>query len=84
MQPSLNIKFSEAAVYQIKVQGHLEKSWHESFGNMTVNTKKDGANNPITELVGEIQDQAELSGILNTIYEMHLVIISINCLADNS
>ena len=32
------------------------------------------------QLIGPVADQAELSGILNSIYELHLVLISVEFL----
>ena len=30
--------------------------------------------------VGQLRDQAELAGVLNTLYELHLVLLSVECL----
>lgn len=32
---------------------------------------------PVTELVGKVRDQAEISGILNSLYEMHFTLLSV-------
>lgn len=34
----------------------------------------------MTELVGQLLDQAALLGILNTLYDLHLPILSVTCL----
>ena len=31
----------------------------------------------VTELVGKVRDQAELAGVLNTLYELHLTLLSV-------
>ncbi|MFC1824403.1 hypothetical protein ACFL9T_16970 [Thermodesulfobacteriota bacterium] len=38
-------------------------------------TRRNVKGQQITELTGQISDQAELSGVLNTLYEMHLTIL---------
>jgi hypothetical protein len=35
---------------------------------------------PVTELVGKVRDQAELSGILETLYEAHFTLLSVEML----
>jgi len=30
---------------------------------------------PVTELVGKVRDQAELAGVLNTLYELHMTLL---------
>jgi hypothetical protein len=34
-----------------------------------------------TILVGRLADQAALSGVLNTLYELHLPVVSVECLS---
>jgi hypothetical protein len=35
-------------------------------------------------LTGRVRDQAELSGVLNTLYELHLPILSVKILAEDN
>jgi hypothetical protein len=35
---------------------------------------------PVTELVGKVRDQAELAGLLNSLYELHLTLLSVEML----
>jgi hypothetical protein len=37
---------------------------------------------PVTILVGELVDQAALSGVMNTLYNMHLPVLSVIHMAD--
>jgi len=63
------------ATYLIRVKGRIEPSWVERIGGM-VATESLVAGEVVTALVGRLADQAALSGILNTIYELHLPILS--------
>jgi len=47
------------------------KSTRESQGQVTI-------------LIGQLQDQAELSGVLNTLYELHLPLLSVELLTDEN
>ena len=34
----------------------------------------------VTELYGKVRDQAELAGLLNSLYELHQTLLSVECL----
>ena len=74
--------FDRPGKYRIRVQGYLDESRSERLAGMTINTRQ-GSRGQITMLVGRLRDQAELSGVLNTLYELHLTIISVECLEDD-
>jgi hypothetical protein len=65
------------AIYRIYVRGHLDKSWTERIGGMQVTATQGSDGQPETILVGRLTDQAALSGILNTLYELHLPVLSV-------
>ena len=45
---------------------------------ITINQPED--RKTLATLVGRLQDQAELAGVLNTIYELHLPLLSVEYL----
>jgi hypothetical protein len=61
----------------------LDESWSERLGGFRITTGslKD-QEGPVTELVGKVRDQAELSGVLETLYELHLKLLSVELLED--
>ena len=65
------------ATYRIRVQGKLDESWLDQLGGMAITADTKAVKKPVTILVGHLQDQAALSGVLNTIYEMHLPLLSV-------
>jgi hypothetical protein len=67
------------AAYEIKVPGHLDQSWTEWDGRMTVTVDIDDDGLPVTTLTGTI-DQAALQGLLRRLYSLGLPLISVNCL----
>jgi len=81
-QPESKKRFSfdRPGKYCIRVQGFLDESWSERLGGLRItacNLKDQG---PVTELVGQVRDQAELAGVLNTLYELHLTLLSVEYL----
>jgi len=75
-------KFHSPAVYKIKVGGVLSDRWSDRLGGLQINVVHPKEEDPVTILIGQINDQAALSGVLNTLYDNHLPIISVNMLND--
>ena len=70
--------FKEPAIYKIVIHGRLNSKWSDTFMGMQI----DIGQRSITSLIGKINDQAALSGILNMLYDMHLTVISVNMLSE--
>jgi hypothetical protein len=75
-------KFRKPAVYKIIVQGELDGSWSERLGGLQINVDRSKDKKPITVLIGQINDQSALSGVLTALYDYHFPIISVNLLND--
>jgi len=68
--------------YEIKVPGHLNESWSEWAGSMTITVESDSDGSPITILNGKF-DQAALQGLLRRLYSLGLPLISVICVDFN-
>ena len=68
------------ATYRIRVQGKLDHSWSDRLGGMAITTTATADKLPVTVLVGHLIDQAALAGVLNTLYELHLPLLSVECM----
>jgi hypothetical protein len=68
----------EQAVYQIKVRGALDEQWSDWFDGLTVAIESDeeSENLPVTIITGAV-DQSTLRGILNRVWDLNLVLISV-------
>ena len=73
--------FNRPRTYRIHVLGSLDESWSERlYGfRITACSQKD-QEGPVTELSGKVRDQAELAGLLNSLYELHLTLASVEML----
>ena len=67
----------ESLVYRIKVQGELPESWSDRLQGMSIKVDSLDGNVPVSILEGPLRDQAALSGLLNTLYEMHYPVLSV-------
>ena len=77
-----HLKLWTPATYRIEVEGHLDESWADRLGSMRITTRRREDQSMVTTLVGRIRDQAELAGLLNTLYEQHLPILSVKNLTE--
>jgi hypothetical protein len=67
------------AIYEIRVRGRLDDKWSDQIGGLQI-TQSIGPDGPAeTILVGRLADQAALAGVMNTLYELHLPVVSVKC-----
>jgi hypothetical protein len=81
-EASRRIDFAGPARYRIVVQGVVGEQWRDRLAGLSVSTTERPAAPPRTTLVGEIRDQAELNGVLDTLYGLHLPILSVETLEE--
>jgi hypothetical protein len=65
-------------IYQIKVLGQLKESWSDWLGGMAITSEHTGSGVSITTLIGVVDDQARLRGILCKIWDLNLVVVAVN------
>lgn len=62
-----------AGRYEIRIQGHLGSRWAVRFDGMTLTAHSDGS----TTLDGHVVDQAALHGLLRTLRDTGLPLLSL-------
>jgi hypothetical protein len=73
-------KLEKSTIYRIKVQGELHQKWSNRLGGMSITTDRIQTRSSVIILEGCLRDQAALAGVLKTLYELRLSILSIECL----
>jgi hypothetical protein len=63
----------------ILVAGPLDARWSDRLGGLRVRPARRG--DPVTELSGRLLDQAALFGVLLTLYDLGLPLLSVACRA---
>lgn len=58
--------------YEIKIKGHLDQHWAESFADLKFTYPEEN----VTLLSGLLSDQAALHGLLERIRDLNLTLIS--------
>jgi hypothetical protein len=81
MASILHQAYDRPGTYQIVVLGDLAPRWSRRLEGMSISIIAGPSELPMTSLVGEVSDQAALIGVLNTLFELHLPLLSVQRLA---
>ncbi len=63
----------QPTIYEIRIEGHLDREWSDWFEGLTVTPKEDGT----TLLSGPVADQAALHGLLRRIRDLGVPLLSV-------
>jgi hypothetical protein len=64
----------QQTVYEIRLQGQLNRKWLDWFEGLTLTLEEDGN----TLLTGPVVDQAALHGILKKVRDLGMLLLSVN------
>lgn len=64
----------QAQRYEIRLRGHLDERWAEWFEGLVITREENGD----TLLTGLVVDQAELHGLLKTVRDLGLPLLSVS------
>jgi len=73
------IQIDTPSTYRIRIQGAIDAEWSDLLSDMRISTSEDESD--VTVLTGTLPDQAALFGVLNTLYDMHIPLLSIENLS---
>lgn len=63
--------------YQVEVEGVIDASWSEWLGCVHLKPYQDEKRQAITVISAELPDQPALRGLLNRIWDLNLVLLSV-------
>lgn len=66
-----------ASRYQIRVLGQLDLAWSDWFSGLVIRHESAGNGPSMTILTGIIADQAALRGILGRLWDLNLILYSV-------
>jgi hypothetical protein len=73
---------SGPAIYRICVQGRLSPARAKRFDGLNVTEVTGQTGEAATVLVGRLMDQADLAGVLGALFDLHVTVVSVECLSD--
>lgn len=76
-----HVDFEKPATYRIRITGHIDDSLTDRFGGMVITRAFTADGRQISILVGHLEDQASLAGVLNELYELHLPLLTVEALS---
>ncbi|MCJ7755654.1 MAG: hypothetical protein MUP13_13925 [Thermoanaerobaculales bacterium] len=79
-----DIEFGGPATYRIVVKGALDDHWSDRLAGMTISISESASGSSHTTLVGPLRDQAQLNGVLETLYDLHLPILRVEEVGDEA
>jgi hypothetical protein len=71
------IEFGGPATYRIVVKGEMGDEWSDRLAGLAISVSRNEAGSPHTTLFGPLRDQAQLNGVLETLYGLHLPILRV-------
>lgn len=79
MDKGNRLTIDSQATYKIQVQGDLSENWSDRMGGAAIESLNQPSEAPVTELTGDFRDQAALAGVLSTLYDLRLPLLSVEC-----
>jgi hypothetical protein len=73
-----DIEFGGPATYRIVVKGELGDRWSDRLAGMAISVSRTEAGSPRATLFGRLRDQAQLNGVIETLYSLHLPILRVD------
>ncbi len=77
MSIDLRDSHNPAKPYLISIEGKIDISWSDWLGGLEIVLRKEVDGSHVTTLSGVLADQAALRGLLNLLWDMNLVIRSV-------
>ena len=77
MSTEMTIPSRISRYYQITVEGKIDPSWSDWLGGLQLLAWQDGSGRHMTTLSGVLADQAALRGLLIRLWDLNLVLHSL-------
>jgi hypothetical protein len=67
--------------YRVVIHGTLDAGWSDCLGGMTISATRLADGTTVTTLIGNLADQSALVGVLNTLHDLGLPLMSVERVA---
>ncbi len=69
------------SLYRLRMDGYLDESFLDFVDEATLSVTTEPGHGAVTELTCWLRDEATLVGLINTLYDFGLRILSVECLS---
>jgi len=69
--------YTSPSIYQITVQGKVDEQSIHSMTGMSVSNSGENKQNRLSTITGRVEDQSALNGLINTLFNQRLSVVSI-------
>lgn len=76
------LRVHEPATYRIHVQGAIDQSWADYFGDMIIHMEIDPDEYPVTTMTGQFHDQSALLGVISHLVDLGLPLLMMQYIPD--
>ena len=77
MYKSPKLRVHEPATYRIHVQGAIDQSWADYYGDMIIHMEVDPDEYPVTKMTGQFHDQSALLGVISRLVDLGLPLLMV-------
>lgn len=75
-----SLSVAQPIACRIRVQGRIVPSWLDRFEGLVISTTSKPGERTVTTLQGVLPDQAALVGVINSLNDLRLPMLSVECL----
>ena len=80
IENDVGLSLGRAAVYRLVVQGVVGEQLLDRLGDLRIGADPGAHGGTTTTLTGRIRDQAQLIGVVNSLYEMRFPLLAVELL----
>ena len=77
MDKSAKLRVHEPATYRIYVQGAIDQSWVDYYGDMIIHMGVEPDEYPVTKMTGQFHDQSALLGVISRLVDLGLPLLMV-------
>ena len=84
MDKSPKLRVHEPVTYRIHVQGVIDQSWADYYGDMIIHMGIEPGEYPVTKMTGQFHDQSALLGVISRLVDLGLPLLMVEYIPDQT
>ncbi len=84
MDKSAKLRVHEPATYRIHVQGAIDQSWADYYGDLIIHMGVEPGEYPVTKMTGQFHDQSSLLGVISRLVDLGLPLLMVEYIPDQT